>query len=71
MTDPVFSSRAELEAKPSDPPPKVPTLIYVQWSNNGQNIRKWSHAPFEGGQMFALVSDKVWTSYQYDPGSYA
>lgn len=38
--------------------------IYVQWSDDGQHIRKWSRGPFEGAVMFhqsetgaALTSD--------------
>lgn len=30
----------------------TPTAIYVQWSDDGQHIRKWSHEPFEGSAAF-------------------
>lgn len=28
------------------------TLIYLQFSDSGENIRKWSREPFEGGVRF-------------------
>lgn len=31
---------------------EAPTTIYVQWSDDGQHIRKWSHEPFDGGTAF-------------------
>lgn len=30
----------------------TPTAIYVQWSDDGQHIRKWSHDPFDGSAAF-------------------
>ena len=30
----------------------APTAIYVQWSDDGQHIRKWSHEPFDGSAAF-------------------
>lgn len=30
----------------------APTAIYVQWSDDGQHIRKWSHEPFDGSTTF-------------------
>mgnify|MGYP003426878433 CR=1 FL=1 len=51
--------------------PTAPTSLYIQWTDDGLRFEKWSHAPFEGGHMFAIVSDKAWQSYQYDPASYA
>lgn len=27
--------------------------IYIQWSDDGQFIRKWSREPFEGGEAFS------------------
>ena len=30
--------------------------IYVQWSDDGQHIRKWSRGPFEGAELFSRIS---------------
>lgn len=34
----------------------TPTAIYVQWSDDGQHIRKWSHEPFDGGIAFVAAA---------------
>lgn len=34
-----------------------PTAIYVQWSDDGQHIRKWSHETFDGGTAFVSADE--------------
>lgn len=32
---------------------KVPDLIYVRFSDDGENIRKWAREPFDGATAYA------------------
>lgn len=38
----------------------TPPRLYVQWSDDGAHIRKWSGEPFEGGAEYAAVPAKAW-----------
>lgn len=37
----------------------TPTAIYVQWSDDGQHIRKWSHEPFDRGTAFVDADELI------------
>jgi hypothetical protein len=42
-----------IAAATSGEPAEVPETIWLQFSDDGQNIRKWSIVPFEGGRAFS------------------
>lgn len=34
-------------------------VIYVQFSDDGEHIRRWSREPFDGGEAFAPDRERI------------